>query len=103
MTEYTDFESWKAAGIAAGLSGPTQVQGKDMWVFGTWTVVKTGHGGAWTGTKGEIGETTASGRPSLNTDRGTKLNAAKTTAAAQGTPIPHSALQPVPRGASLNV
>jgi hypothetical protein len=69
MTEYTNFDEWKAAGIAAGLSGPDQVQGKDMWTFGAWSIVKTGHGGAWTGKKGEIGSVSASGKTSLNTKR----------------------------------
>lgn len=101
MTEYTSFEDWKAAGIAAGLGQPLQVAGHNMWTFGTWTVTKTGVGGVWTGTRGEIGESTVSGRPSLNTDRGLKLNTESTAK-----PVPHSALQPVPRetkGASLNV
>jgi hypothetical protein len=92
MTEYTDFESWKAAGLAAGLSGPTQVQGKDMWTFGTWSVVKSGNGGHWTGSKGEIETSaTASGRKSLNTTRGTALN------------VHSSQLKPAAKKASLNV
>jgi hypothetical protein len=91
MAEYTDFESWKAAGIAAGLSGPDQVQGKDMWTFGTWSVIKTGHGGAWTGTRGEIASIGKSGRPSLNTPRGPALNLT----------VPHSSLQPAKK-ATLN-
>jgi hypothetical protein len=48
MTKFTDFEEWKAAGIAAGLIGPTQVQGKDMYVFGDFGITH----GVWTGNHG---------------------------------------------------
>ena len=74
MTEYTDFASWKAAGLALGLSGPNQVQGTNMWNFGNWTIVPSGLGGSWTGTKGEIGAGPIAGKGKLNTARGTILN-----------------------------
>jgi hypothetical protein len=33
MTEHTDFETWKAAGMAAGYAGPIRVQGFNRWQF----------------------------------------------------------------------
>jgi|HubBroStandDraft_1064217.scaffolds.fasta_scaffold1726943_1 hypothetical protein len=33
MTEHINFESWKAAGIAAGYAGPYRIQGHNQWQF----------------------------------------------------------------------
>jgi hypothetical protein len=83
-TDYTDFEKWKADGLAVGLKGPRQIQGKNHWTFGEHNT--------WSGTKGSLAKTVPMAQPEVS--RGTPEVDPDFTPKSSG-PVPHAVLQPV--------
>jgi hypothetical protein len=84
-TDYTDFDKWKADGLALGLKGPRQIQGKNHWTFGEHNT--------WSGTKGSLARTV----PMAQVSRGTPQTAGELpdlTPRDPNAPVPHAALQP---------
>jgi hypothetical protein len=85
-TDYTDFEKWKTDGLALGLKGPRQIQGKNHWTFGEHNT--------WSGTKGSLARTVPMAQAESTAKPRTASELPDLTPRDPNAPVPHAALQP---------